>query len=80
MLIQVLGPGCARCDEAKDLVERVVRDHGINATVEKIADLKTIMALGVLSTPAIVVDGKVRCTGRVPGTDELLEWLAPSGA
>ena len=75
MLVQVLGPGCAKCEEAKALVTRVVHEHKIAATVEHVSDFKEIMALGVMSTPAVLVNGASKCTGRVPEADEVLAWL-----
>ena len=76
MHIQVLGPGCAKCEEAKKLVEKTLQETGIKADVEKVSDLKEFMRLGVLSTPAIVIDGIVKCTGRVPTASELHQWMA----
>ena len=48
---------------------------GSDATVEKITDLREIMALGVLATPAVVIDGSIMCTGRVPSAEEIRDWL-----
>ena len=56
MLIKVLGPGCAKCKEAENVVNAAVQDAGSAATVEKVTDLKEMMALGVMSTPAVVID------------------------
>ena len=75
MEIKVLGPGCARCEQAKELVEKVVAELGVAATVEKVTDLQVMMQLGVMSTPAVVIDGVVKCTGRLPLVDELRVWL-----
>ncbi len=75
MLIQVLGPGCTKCTEAEKLVREVLAESGIAATVEKVTDFKEMMALGVMSTPAIVIDRKVQCVGRVPAKKEILDWL-----
>lgn len=80
MLIKVFGPGCAKCEEAKKLVEKVVQEQGISASIEKVSDLKEMMRHGVMSTPAVAVDGVVKCTGRVPSAAELLNWLTePAG-
>jgi len=75
MLIKVLGPGCAKCRETETLVREVLAEAGLEATVEKVADFKEMAMLGVFATPAVVVDGKVLCTGRVPAKKELLAWL-----
>ena len=66
MEIKVLGPGCAKCKEAEDIVRAAVRDAGSDAHVEKVTDLREMMALGVMATPAVVIDGKIKCTGACP--------------
>jgi small redox-active disulfide protein 2 len=71
MRIEVLGPGCARCTELAKRTEEAVRHLAIEASVEKVTDIKAIMGYGVLTTPALVVDGKVRFSGRVPSVAEL---------
>ncbi len=76
MDIKVLGPGCAKCKEAEKIVADAVQEAHSPATVEKITDFKAMMALGVMSTPAVVIDGTVMCTGRVPSKAEVLGWLA----
>ena len=76
MLIKVLGPGCAKCKEAENVVTAAVQEAGNGATVEKVTDLKEMMALGVMSTPAVVIDNKVMCTGRVPSKSEVIAWIA----
>ncbi len=73
--IEILGPGCQRCDEAERLVKETVNEYRIEAQVEKIADFRQIAARGVFSTPAVVINGKVMTVGRVPRKSELLEWL-----
>ena len=75
MHIKVLGPGCARCADTEKLVQAVAAEKGGNITVEKVSDLKKMMALGVMSTPAVVVDGVVKCTGRVPTKEEVGAWI-----
>ena len=78
MLIKVLGPGCAKCKEAENVVTAAVQEAGGGATVEKVTDLKEMMALGVMSTFAVVIDNKVMCTGRVPSKSEVMSWIAMS--
>lgn len=82
MQISVFGPGCAKCEEARKLVEKVVQENNISASVEKVSDFKEMMSLGIMSTPAVTIDGVVKCTGRVPAASELLAWIsgAASGA
>lgn len=76
MEITVFGPGCARCAEAEALAREVARESGKDVTVTKISDIRQMMAQGILATPAVAVDGAVRCTGRVPSRDELAGWIA----
>ena len=76
MLIQVLGVGCPKCDEAARLVRETLARLEVNAQCEKVSDLRAIMQMGVLSTPAVAIDGKVRCSGRIPTEAELEYWLA----
>lgn len=84
MEIKVFGPGCARCAETEKLVKEVVAAKGTEASVRKISDLKEMMAAGIMSTPAVMVDGVVKCTGRVPAREDVAAWLegapvAPGG-
>ncbi len=76
MEIKVLGPGCARCRETEQLVSSAVQEAGITASVEKVTDFREMMSLGVMATPAVVIDGRVMCTGRVPSKDENLHWIS----
>ncbi len=76
MNIQVLGPGCAKCSEVEQMVKKAVEAKSVAATVEKVTDLQTMMRMGVMATPAVVIDGVVKCTGRVPSPVEVDGWLA----
>ncbi|CAK7037891.1 MAG: hypothetical protein DELT_00648 [Desulfovibrio sp.] len=75
MEIKVFGPGCAKCTEAENLVKEVAAAKGGNITVQKVSDLKEMMAAGVMSTPAIAIDGVVKVTGRVPNKEEIAAWI-----
>ena len=75
MKIEVLGPGCAKCEKIYEIVERTLKELGKEAEVSKIKDIKSIVQYGVLLTPALVINGKVLCSGRVPGMAEIREWL-----
>ncbi len=75
-LIQVLGPGCAKCTEAARIAAEAVAESGVEAKVEKVEDIQKIMEFGVFSTPAVVVDGKVKVVGRVPSKKDVAAWLA----
>lgn len=75
MNIQVLGPGCPKCREAERLVREVVAELGADATVVKVADFQEIARMGVFSTPAVAVDGEVKCVGKVPSRAEIAAWI-----
>ena len=75
MEIKVLGPGCPKCKEAEKVVREAVAAARIDADVEKITDFQQMMRYGVMSTPAVVVDGVVKVTGRAPSRDEVLAWI-----
>ncbi len=76
--IKVLGSGCSTCNQLVDAVKAVISKEGLNAVVEKVEDLQKIMAYNVMTTPALVVDEKVVCKGRIPSYDELKELLTAS--
>jgi small redox-active disulfide protein 2 len=69
--VRVLGSGCARCKQLYAVAEEAARESGLACDLGKITDLKEIMSYGVMSTPALVVDGAVCCTGRVPAREEI---------
>jgi small redox-active disulfide protein 2 len=75
MLIQVCGPGCASCNKAEQVVKEALAESGVTATVEKVSDFAAMAKLGILSTPSIVIDGKIKCVGKVPNKNEVLDWL-----
>ncbi|MFH0930501.1 MAG: thioredoxin family protein [Candidatus Zixiibacteriota bacterium] len=76
MKIEVLGPGCVKCEKIYEIVQRTLKEIGKEAEVSKVKDIKTIMQYGILMTPALVINGKVLCSGRVPGLAEIKEWLS----
>lgn len=73
--IKILGSGCAKCNQLADAVKAVIAAENIDANVQKIEDIQQIVSYGVMSTPGLVVDGKVVCSGRIPSGDELREML-----
>jgi len=75
MEIKVCGPGCAKCKEVERLISELVSETSSQATVTKVADFAEIAKLGVFSTPAVVIDGQIKCVGKVPTRKEVLEWL-----
>ncbi|MFO7582655.1 thioredoxin family protein [Guyparkeria sp.] len=73
--IQVLGSGCANCQRTYQLIEEVARREGVAVDIEKVEDMADILAMGVMSTPGVVVDGKVVHSGGLPGQKQVVEWL-----
>ncbi|MEW6220244.1 MAG: thioredoxin family protein [Thermodesulfobacteriota bacterium] len=76
MEITICGPGCPKCREVERLVNETLAEAGKQATVAKISDFNEIAQLGVFSTPAVVIDGQVKCAGRVPTKKDVLAWIA----
>ena len=74
-LVQVLGPGCAKCEKLKHNAEEAVKKSGVEASVEKITDINVITGFGVMMTPALAIDGEVKLVGRVATPDEIVKLL-----
>ena len=75
MELKVLGTGCAKCIALEKAVRETVNKNGIEAVVTKVEDIVEIMGYGIMTTPALVVDGKVLIKGRVPSSNEIKELL-----
>ncbi|QIA09999.1 thioredoxin family protein [Draconibacterium halophilum] len=75
MEIKVLGTGCAKCKKLEERTRNAVSELGVEASIEKVEDIYKIMQFGVMNTPALVVDGKVVLSGKLPGDKELKELL-----
>ena len=74
--IQVLGTGCAKCKQLTANAEKAVAELGLGVTVEKVEDVREIMRFKVMSTPALVVDGAIRSTGKVLSAEDVKVLLA----
>ncbi|NPV27454.1 MAG: thioredoxin family protein [Firmicutes bacterium] len=75
MDIKILGPGCQRCQALEKLTFDTLAELDVAADVEKVTDIKQIMGYGVMSTPGLVINGKVKLFGRVPTKGELKELI-----
>lgn len=75
MNIKVLGSGCSNCTKLYKLTEETARSMGLSVSIEKVEDMKQIMGYGVMRTPAIVVNEKVKAFGRIPSKDEIKKFL-----
>ena len=76
MDIKVLGTGCANCRNTIALIEQVAQARGVAVNLQKVEELRAIMSYAVMSTPGVVIDGKVVHAGGVPGRDKIEQWLA----
>jgi len=75
MKIEILGVGCAKCHKLEEMVRDIAAKEGFNADISKVEDFKKIMNYGVMTTPALVVDGKVKAAGKIPSAEEIKGWL-----
>jgi small redox-active disulfide protein 2 len=76
MKIKVLGPGCARCHQLEQTTRDVVKELGIDAEIEDVKDVKKIMEYPILTTPGLVIDEKLVCSGKVPSKSEVTAFIA----
>ena len=75
MEIKVLGPGCPKCEATLKAVGEAVAETGVDVQVEKVTDTMEIAKHGVFMTPSVVIDGEVKCVGKVPKKDEIKAWI-----
>jgi small redox-active disulfide protein 2 len=75
MDIKVLGTGCANCRNTIALIEQIAKDKGVAVTLTKVEELRDIMGYGVMSTPGVVIDGKVVHAGGIPSRGKIEQWL-----
>lgn len=75
MQLLVIGPGCTKCRTLAQYTEQAVKELGVAAEINKVTDLKQIMALGVMMTPALAVNGTIKVVGKVPSVSEIKALL-----
>jgi small redox-active disulfide protein 2 len=75
MKLQILGTGCPKCKKLAELAEAAVKELDIDYELEKVTDINAIMQMGVMMTPALAVDGRVKVSGKVPSVDEIKSYL-----
>ena len=73
--IQILGTGCPKCKKLAENTETAAKELGIEYELEKVTDINEIMKFGIMVTPALAVDGKVKVTGKVPGVEQVKTLL-----
>ena len=75
MKIEILGTGCPKCQKLHDAVKDAVARSGVQAEIIKVTKINDILKYGVMVTPALVIDGKVKVAGKIPSSDEIVNWL-----
>lgn len=75
MKIEILGTGCPKCRKLEENARKAVEEKKSDAKIVKVTDISEILSYGVMSTPALVIDGKVKCFGRLPDAAEIKTWL-----
>jgi small redox-active disulfide protein 2 len=75
MKIEILGTGCPKCRMLEENARKAVAEKKVNAEIVKVTDIGKIMEYGVMSTPAIAIDGEVKASGRLISPDEIKKWL-----
>ena len=80
MEVKVLGTGCANCRNTVAAIEQVAKAKGVAIDLVKVEEMKDIVSYGVMSTPGVVIDGKVVHAGGVPAREKIEQWFAGAGA
>ncbi len=75
MKIEILGTGCPKCKKLEENSKKAVEETGADAEVVKVEDMEKILSYGVMMTPALVLDGKVKCSGKIATVEEIVEWV-----
>ena len=73
--IQILGIGCPKCKKLAENAEKAIKETGVDAEIEKITDINEIMSFGVMMTPALAIDGRVKAAGKVLSTEEITKLI-----
>ncbi len=75
MKVQIFGIGCPRCKKLEANARKAIDELGIEAEIEKVQDIKEISKFGVMMTPALAIDGKVKCSGEIAPVEKIKKWL-----
>ncbi|MBE3124674.1 MAG: TM0996/MTH895 family glutaredoxin-like protein [Acidobacteria bacterium] len=76
MKIEILGPGCPKCGEVEKRVKSALAELNIVADCEKVTDIKKMMSYGILATPGLVINGEIKCAGRIPRVEDIKGWIS----
>jgi len=75
MKIRILGPGCPRCNEVEKRTIDVLAELNIAADVQKVTDIKGILEYKIFATPGLVINDRIKCSGKIPSRDEIKNWI-----
>ena len=75
MKIEIFGPGCHRCQEVEKAARHVLSELSVTADVEKVKDIGKIVEAGIMQTPGLRINGKIKCFGRIPKAEEIKKWV-----
>ncbi|SSC12690.1 conserved protein of unknown function [Mesotoga infera] len=75
MKVEIFGSGCPRCKQTEKVMKMAVEELGTNATVEKVTDMMVMMEKGIISTPAVAIDGEIVLSGKIPSLEEAKKLL-----
>lgn len=75
MNIKILGTGCSKCDKLYKMINEIIKSEKIDATIEKVQDMKDIMSYGIMATPGLVIDNKIIFSGSLPSKKKLIKIL-----
>ena len=75
MKVQILGIGCAKCRKLEANAREAMNELGVEAEIEKVQDVREISKFGVMMTPALAINGKVKCSGEIASPDKIKKWL-----
>jgi small redox-active disulfide protein 2 len=75
MKIEILGTGCSRCKQTKEIIEKVLKETDVEAEVVKVEDVETILNYGVMIIPAVFIDGDMKLVRKVPDGKEIIKWI-----
>lgn len=75
MKIEILGTGCPKCIKLEENAKKAVEETGVDAEIVKVKEMDKILSYDVMMTPALVLDGKVKCSGKIAEVDEIIAWI-----
>ena len=73
--IEILGTGCPKCQKTSELIEKGIKEAGVEAEIVKVENLDEIVERGVMMTPAVVIDGETKVKGKIPSVKEIKSWF-----